>query len=112
MSKNQYAKMLMQARKTVSTEYADIRGQIDLDGAMMAANEVFQMGPGRARQFRDAMVRYVNEISELFVEDSKGDTSLTYAKHTLDKRMVEIVGEENFVSWDERYGRQVLRKQR
>lgn len=110
MSKNQYAKALQQARKTVSNDYAEIRGQIDCDGAMLAANEVFQMGPGRARQFYEAMVRYVNEISELFVEDSKGDVTLEYAKHTLDKRIIEIVGEENFAPWDVRYGRQVFKK--
>ena len=107
MSKNQYARTLNQARKTISTDYAEIRGQIDCDGAMLAANEVFQMGPGRARQFYEAMAKYVNEISELFVEDSKGDATLAYAKHTLDKRMIEIVGEENFAPWDVRYGRRV-----
>ena len=103
MSKNRYARTLNQARKTISTDYAEIRGQIDCDGAMLAANEVFQMGPGRARQFFEAMTKYVNEISELFVEDSKGDSTLEYAKHTLDKRIIEVVGEENFAPWDVRY---------
>lgn len=107
MRKNQYARMFEQARKSVSSDYAEIRGQIDCDAAMLAANEVFQMGPGRAKQFLEAMIKYVNEISELFLEDSKGDATLEYAKHTLDKRIVDVVGEENFSPWDARYGRKV-----
>ena len=107
MSKNRYAKVLREAQQLTSMRYADIRGQIDLDGAMMAANEVFQMGPGRAKQFRDAMTKYVNEISGLFVEDSKGDATLEYSKATLDKRIESIVGEDNFAPWDVRYGRAI-----
>lgn len=107
MRKNQYARMFEQARKSVSSDYAEIRGQIDCDAAMLAANEVFQMGHGRAKQFLEAMIKYVNEISELFLEDSKGDATLEYAKHTLDKRIIDVVGEENFSPWDVRYGRKV-----
>lgn len=105
MSKNRYAKILVDAQRAASMRYANIRGQIDLDAAMMAANEVFQMGPGRAKQFQDAMIEYVNEISSMFVEDSKGDATLEYSKATLDKRIESIVGEENFEPWDIRYGR-------
>ena len=71
----------------------------------MAANEVLGLGAGRVRAFGEAFVKYANEIAELVVEDSKADDSIEYAKVTLDRRIKEIVGEDNFSPFDERYGR-------
>ena len=34
----------------------------------------------------------------------EGDPELTYSTSDVDRRMRSIVGEENFVHWDERYG--------
>ena len=107
MAKNQYAKALEYAKKHTSTRYAEIRSQIDLDAACMAANDVFQMGPTRAKAFVEAMINYTNEIATMFVEDAMADASLEYSKVTLDKRIREIVGDENFDPWDVRYGRRV-----
>ena len=59
---------------------------------------------GRAKAFGEAFVKYANEIAELVVEDSKSDKDIEYAKAVLDRRMREIVGEENFSPFDERYG--------
>lgn len=39
------------------------------------------------------------------VEDSKADDEIVYAKAVLDRRIREIVGEDNFSPFDERYGR-------
>ena len=39
------------------------------------------------------------------VEDSKADDEIVYAKSVLDRRIREIVGEDNFSPFDERYGR-------
>ena len=71
----------------------------------MAANEVLGLGSGRARAFGEALVKYANEIAELVVEDSKADDEIIYAKAVLDRRIREIVGEDNFSPFDERYGR-------
>lgn len=109
MSKNKYAKVLQEAQNRVSMERAEIRAQIDSDAAMMAANDVFQMGPSRAKLFFDKMNEYEDEIARLFLEDAKADETLEYSKATLDKRIREIVGEENFSPWEVRYGRRVFK---
>ena len=79
--------------------------QLAEDAAFMAANEVLGLGSGRARTFGEAFVRYSNEIADLVVEDSKADDDIVYAKTVLDRRIREIVGEDNFSPFDERYGR-------
>lgn len=85
--------------------YGRNRMQLAEDAAFMAANEVLGLGAGRAWAFGEAFVKYANEIAELVVEDSKADDSIEYAKVTLDRRIKEIVGEDNFSPFDERYGR-------
>ena len=84
--------------------YGRNRMQLAEDAAFMAANEVLGLGAGRAKAFGDAFVKYANDIAELVVEDSKADKDIEYAKAVLDRRIREIVGEENFVQFDERYG--------
>ena len=110
MAKNNYAKVLRQAQKVTSTRYAEIRSQIDCDAALIAANEVLQLGPGRAKAFAEAMINAANEIAQMFVEDGIADATLEYSKVTLDRRIKEIVGEESFQPWDVRYGRIYDRK--
>ena len=85
--------------------YGHNRMQLAEDAAFMAANEVLGLGSGRARAFGEAFVRYANEIADLVVEDSKADDEIVYAKAVLDRRIREIVGEDNFSPFDERYGR-------
>ena len=85
--------------------YGRNRMQLAEDAAFMAANEVLGLGSGRARAFGEAFVKYANEIADLVVEDSKADDEIVYAKTVLDRRIREIVGEENFSPFDERYGR-------
>lgn len=85
--------------------YGRNRMQLAEDAAFMAANEVLGLGSGRARAFGEAFVKYANEIAELVVEDSKADNEIVYAKAALDRRIREIVGEDNFSPFDERYGR-------
>ena len=109
MGKNQYAKALRYAQEKVAAERAEIRAQIDMDAACMAANDVFQMGPSRARAFCEAMMRYTMEIGTMFIEDSKSDVTLEYSKTTLDRRIKSIVGEDNFQPWEVRYGSRVMR---
>lgn len=106
--KNQYAKVLRQAQHRWSSQQAEIRSQIDCDAACMAASDVLQMGPGRAKAFVEAMIKYENEIGKMFVEDSESDITLEYSKTTLDRRIKEIVGEENFEPWEMRYGYRIF----
>ena len=85
--------------------YGRNRMQLAEDAACRAANEVRGLGSGRARAFGEAVVRYSNEIGDLVAENSKADDKNVYAKSVLDRRIREIVGEDNFTPFDERYGR-------
>lgn len=53
--------------------YVNNRMQMAEDAAFMAANDILGLGAGRAKAFGERFVMYVNEIAELFVEDSVGE---------------------------------------
>ena len=97
-----YADVLEEQQSRRSSIYADIRQQIIVDGATLACNEVFHMGPGRAARFMESLINHVNEIAALFVGDD--DPEMVYAKTKLDERLLKIVGKENFCPHDMRYG--------
>lgn len=82
-----------------------VRMQMSQDAAFFAANEVLELGPGRAQAFGEAYIRYVNEMAELIVDDSQDDRAIEYSKHVIDRKLSGIVGEENFKPFDVRYGR-------
>ena len=77
--------------------------QIAQDAAMIAANEVLQMGPGRAPDFANKMREVVNEIADVMLADQKDDEKFAYTRGVVDRRLKKICG-ENFVPWEERYG--------
>lgn len=87
------------ARKQVAEEHI-VRIQMSLDAAMIAANEVLQMGPGRAPAFATAFSEALSEIAEMTVSDTR---DMEYTKVKLDKRLEEICGKA-FVPWEKRYG--------
>ena len=89
----------------------DILLQIGLDAAMIAAHEVFKLGPGRAEKFRNEYVDTVNEIAKLLSDDGKDDRDLVYAKTVVDRRLHDIVGDKLFDDWDTRYGAQIAHGQ-
>lgn len=85
-------------------QHTRARMQLAEDAAFIAANEVLGLGAGRARAFGEAFTRVCNELAELVVNDSKDDREIVYAKHVIDTRIASIVGDQNFVPFDERYG--------
>lgn len=99
-----FAKAVQREVNTQLRLYSRTRMQMAEDAAFMAANDILSLGAGRAKAFGEKFVMYVNEIAELFVEDSVGDKRLEYSKTVLDRRIREIVGDDNFVPFDERYG--------
>lgn len=74
------------------------------DAAMMAADDVFDVNAYSAEKFHMAHIDYVNAISKLFIEDSEEDPECVFSKADIDRRLMQIVGEENFCDWDTRYG--------
>lgn len=79
--------------------------QLAQDAAMIAANEVLQMGPGRAPDFAAVMRDTVNEIADVMLADQKDDEKFSYTRGVVDRRLKKICG-ENFVPWEERYGQE------
>lgn len=73
------------------------------DAALMAADDTFDVNAYSAEKFHKAHVKYMNEISHMAVVDDKDDPEMAWTKDTVDRRILQIVGEENFVPWDERY---------
>ena len=79
--------------------------QIAQDAAMIAANEVLQMGPGRAPEFANKMREVVNEIADVMLKDQKDDEKFAYTRGVVDRRLKKICG-ENFEPWEVRYGQE------
>lgn len=79
-----------------------IHTQMCMDAAMIAANDVFNMGPTRCTDFANAFSDALKTIAKTTVEDAKSDKNLWYTKDKLDERMKKICG-EHFVPWEERY---------
>ena len=79
--------------------------QLAQDAAMIAANEVLQMGPGRAPEFAAEMRDVVNEIADVMLKDQKDDEKFAYTRGVVDRRIKKICG-EHFVPWEERYGQE------
>ena len=82
----------------------DIALQQSSDAAMMAIDDVFDVNAHSAEKFHVAHVQYVNDMAHLLLEDYEDDKEMIHTKTDIDRRLRQIVGEENFVPWDERYG--------
>lgn len=78
--------------------------QMGQDAAMIAAHDVLQLGPGRARDFCVAYIEAMNSMARMVVDDQKDDKEFVYAKSKIDEKILSIVGPDNFKPWEERYG--------
>ena len=83
----------------------DIALQQSSDAAMMAIDDVFDVNAYSAEKFHVAHVQYVNQMASLMLDDYADDKTMTYTKADIDRRLKQIVGEENFVPFEERYGK-------
>ena len=96
---------LQRVQNDVNRQLAESRSihtQMCLDAAMIAANEVFNMGPIRAKAFADAFSFALTEIATMTISDGKTDKELWFTKSKLDERLKQICG-DNFQPWEERY---------
>ena len=82
----------------------DMLLQMGQDAAMIAANETLHMGATRAADFCAAYINAMNEMAHMAAEDQKDDPEFLWTKTKIDERIKGIVGEENFVAWEDRYG--------
>lgn len=83
----------------------DMALQHSSDAAIMAIDDVFDVNAPKAEAFHKAHVEYVDKIAHMIVVEDKDDPELLWSKDTVDRRLLSIVGEENFQPWDERYER-------
>lgn len=98
--KNAYAKKLQAVMDTRLARQQMIDIQMAKDAALIAAAEVFHMGPGRTPAYSAAFDQALHDIAAMTVEDTK---DMEYTKTKLDQRLRQICG-EHFVPWEERYG--------
>lgn len=78
--------------------------QIGQDAALLTAHDVLHLGPGRAVKFCETYRERVNEMAHFILEAQTDDPEFVYAKAKIDDRVREVVGDENFAPWEERYG--------
>lgn len=95
--KNVYAGRLAQER----SEKIIIHTQMCFDAAMMAANDVFNMGESRCPEFTSRFSYYVAEIAQTTIEDSR---DMEYTKQRIDDRLRKICG-KHFTPYEVRYRR-------
>ena len=108
MPKKQSTTMMladMIARKMIG-EQTKARLAMGFDAAIIAAHEVFGMGPGRSAAFAEAYNNAMEQLAEMYIADcdDNKDHQLTYAKAKRDELIRKIVGDENFVPFDLYYG--------
>ena len=101
--KAEFVELLAQA-KARYLQQLDIALQQSSDAALMAIDDVFDVNAYSAEKFHVAHIEYVNQMASLMVDDYEDDNTMTYAKTDIDRRLMQIVGKDNFVPWDERYG--------
>ena len=74
------------------------------DAALMAADAVFDVNAYSAEKFNTAHIEFMNKIAHMVVVEDKDDPDMWWTKDTVDRKLRQIVGEENFQPWEERYG--------
>ncbi len=107
--KNQTLILAERIAKHLVAEQTKARLALAFDAAILAAHEVFGMGPGRAAAFRDAYMDAMEELAGMFIDDAdkkagNGDRDLAFAKAKRDEAIRKIVGDELFVPFDRDYG--------
>ena len=83
----------------------DMALQQSADAALMAADDVFDVNEYSAEKFHVAHIDYMNKISHMAVVEDAEDPEMEWTKATVDRRLLQIVGKENFAPWDERYSK-------
>lgn len=73
------------------------------DGALMALDDVLGVDAETAEKFLKAHIQNVNKIAHMAVVEDEDDPDMWWTKDTVDRRLKQILGEENFIPWDERY---------
>ena len=98
----EFRKALKEAEKNFE-RMLDMGLQQAADAALMAADDVFDVNAYSAEKFHLAHIDYVNKISHMVAVEDKDDPEMVWSKATVDRRLLQIVGKDNFAPWAERY---------
>lgn len=104
MKRNPLIEKIEAKYKALFDAKMDMLMQMGQDAAMIAAHDVLQLGPGRAKDFCVAYIEAMNGMARMVVDDQKDDKEFVYSKAKIDEKILAIVGPENFQPWEERYG--------
>ena len=72
------------------------------DAAIMAIDDVFDVNEYSAAKFHERHIYYVNKMAHMAVVEDRDDPNMEWTKDTIDRRLLQIVGKDNFVPWNER----------
>lgn len=72
------------------------------DAAIFAIDDVFDVNEYSANEFHKKHIYYVNKTSHMAVVEDRDDPDMEWTKTTIDRRLLQIVGKDNFVPWDDR----------
>ncbi len=99
-------KMAQEMCRRLVDEQTMTRLALGYDAAVIAAHEVFGMGPGRAAAFGRAYSKAMDQMANLYLDDARenNDEMIEYAKGKRDELILRIVGEANFEPFDRFYG--------
>ena len=100
-AKEEFARLLAEAHANFQ-RMLKMGLQQSHDAALMAIDDVFDVNEYSAQKFHIAHIDYVNKISHMAVVEDKDDPEMVWTKETVDRRLLQIVGADNFVPWDER----------
>ena len=99
----EFAKQLSQAHENFQ-RMLKMGLQQGNDAAIMAIDDVFDVNEYTAQKFHERHIYYVNKMAHMAVVEDKDDPNMEWTKDTIDRKLLQIVGEKNFVPWAERMG--------
>lgn len=70
--------------------------EIDVIATILAANEYFGCGPGRAGGFLEALAKAKVEVCDVINDDGAADKDIIYAKKVLADMVKRVVGRETW----------------
>lgn len=103
MAKNAYLARLQEQKQREMAYTRLFTIQWCADAAILAAHEVFHRRGDKIDEFYRAFRKWSTQIAQTTLDDAKDDRHIDYTKGKVDKMLFDILGEEHFKPWEERY---------
>ena len=81
-----------------------ISRQMSEDAAIFAIDDVFDVNEYSANCFCQQHRYYLGEIARMAIDEDRDDPDMEWTKATVDRKLLQIVGKDHFVQWDDRMG--------